>query len=106
LAENIPARGYRPGRTRFNPESGRRSLAAYGAEAVGIVQSPVATCRLQGVDPRACLEDVLQRVSVHPSSRVQEPAPKRWKDLFAGDPMKSDLGTGVQRRASDPPNGT
>ena len=77
-----------------------------GAEAVGIVQSPVATCRLQGVDPRACLEDVLRRVSVHPSSRVQEPAPRLWKDLFAGDPMKSDLGTGVECRASDPPNGT
>ena len=28
-----------------------------GAEAVGTVQSPVATCRLQGVDPRACPED-------------------------------------------------
>ena len=28
-----------------------------GAEAVGIVQSPVATCRLQGVDPRSYLED-------------------------------------------------
>ena len=39
-----------------------------GAETVGIVQSPDAT-RLQGVDPRAYLEDVLQRVSVHPSSR-------------------------------------
>ncbi|MDE0305253.1 MAG: transposase, partial [Albidovulum sp.] len=77
-----------------------------GAEAVGIVQSPVATCRLQGVDPRAYLEDVLQRVSVHPSSRVQELTPRLWKDLFAGDPMKSDLGTGVECRASDPPNGT
>ena len=28
-----------------------------GAEAVGTVQSPVATCRLRGVDPRAYLED-------------------------------------------------
>ena len=74
-----------------------------GAVAVGIVQSPVATCRLQGVDPRACLEDVLRRVSVHPSSRVGEPAPRRWKDLFAGDPVESDLGTGVEYRASDPP---
>ena len=74
-----------------------------GAEAVGIVQSPVATCRRQGVDPRACLEDVLRRVSVHPSLRVEEPAPRLWKDPFAGDPMKSDLGTGVERLASDPP---
>ena len=52
---------------------------------------------------RAYLEDVLQRVSVHPSSRVEEPAPRRWKDLFAGDPMVSNLGTGVECRASDLP---
>ncbi|MDE0306335.1 MAG: hypothetical protein OXI87_15875 [Albidovulum sp.] len=79
------------------------SRTEVGAKAVGIVQSPVATSRLRGVDPRACLEDLLQRVSVHPSSRVHEPAPRRWKDLFAGDPMKSDLGTGIECRASDPP---
>ena len=30
-----------------------------------------------------------------PSSRVEEPAPKRWKNLFADDPAASDLGTGV-----------
>ena len=74
-----------------------------GAEAVRIVQSPVATCRLQGVDPRACLEDVHQRDSVHPSSRVQKPARRGWKDLFAGDPMTSDFGSGVECRASDLP---
>ena len=72
-----------------------------GAEAVGIVQSLIATCRRLGVDPRAYLEDVLQRVSVHLSPRLEEPAPRRWKDLFAGDPIKSDLGTGVDCRASD-----
>ena len=72
-----------------------------GAEAVGTVQSLIATCRLQGVDPRAYLEDVLQRVSVHPSRRVEDLTPRRWKDLFADDPMASDLGTGVQCRASD-----
>ena len=74
-----------------------------GAEAVGTVQSLIATCRLQGVDPRAYLEDVLQRISVHPSSRVEELTPRRWKDLFADDPMTSDLGTGVRCRASELP---
>ena len=38
-----------------------------GAETVGIVQSPIATCRLQGVDPRSCLEDVLRRDSARAS---------------------------------------
>ncbi|MDE0305026.1 MAG: hypothetical protein OXI87_09105 [Albidovulum sp.] len=43
------------------------------------------------------------RVSIHPSSHVAEPSPRRWKDLFAGDPMASDLGIGVECRASDLP---
>ena len=78
--------------------------AEVGAEAVGIAQSPVATCRLQGIDPRAYLEDALRRVSVHPSSRVAELTPRRWKDLFADNPMKSDLGTGVECCAADLPH--
>ena len=44
-----------------------------------------------------------RRISVHPSSRVEEPVPRLWKDLFAANPMNSDLGTGVPCRASDLP---
>ena len=41
-----------------------------GAECVGIFQSLISTCRLQGVDPYTYLVDVLQRVEDHPASDV------------------------------------
>jgi transposase len=62
-----------------------------GAKHAGIVQSLVATCRLQGVDPYTYLVDVLQRVGQHPAARVAELTPRRWKELFADDPLRSDL---------------
>lgn len=62
-----------------------------GAELVGIAQSLLTTCRLQGVDPFTYLVDVLQRISTHPQSRVDELTPRRWKELFAGDPLRSNL---------------
>ncbi len=37
-----------------------------GAEHLGIVQSLLSTCRLQGIDPYDYLVDVLQRVATHP----------------------------------------
>lgn len=62
-----------------------------GAEKVGIMQSLLTTCRLQGVDPYRYLVDVLQRVALHPDSRVDELTPRRWKSLFADQPLRSDL---------------
>lgn len=62
-----------------------------GAEHVGIIQSLITTCRMQDINPYHYLVDVLQRVSVHPASQVNELTPRRWKDLFANDPMRSDL---------------
>lgn len=62
-----------------------------GAEKVGIVQSLLTTCRLQGVDPYRYLVDVLQRIAIHPDSRIDELTPRRWKALFANEPLRSDL---------------
>lgn len=62
-----------------------------GAEHVGIIQSLLSTCRLHNVNPYDYLVDVLQRVSEHPASRIEELTPRRWKDLFADNPMRSDL---------------
>ena len=62
-----------------------------GARYTGIVQSLIATCRLQGIDPYTYLVDVLQRVGQHPASRVEELTPRRWKALFADKPLRSDL---------------
>jgi transposase len=60
-----------------------------GAECVGIFQSLIATCRLQGIDPYTYLVDVLQRVDDHPASDVAALTPRLWKDRFADDPRRS-----------------
>lgn len=62
-----------------------------GAEQVGIIQSLIITCRMHDINPYHYLVDVLQRVSLHPASQVNELTPRRWKDIFAGNPMRSDL---------------
>ena len=67
-----------------------------GAKHVGIVQSLIVTCRLHGIDIYTYLVDVLQRVGQHPASRVAELTPRRWKKLFAADPLRSPLTTIVE----------
>ena len=66
-----------------------------GAKHVGIVQSLIATCRLQGIDPYTYLVDVLQRVGQHPAARVAELTPRQWKQHFANNPLRSDLDRAV-----------
>jgi len=62
-----------------------------GAQRVGIIQSLLVTCKLQGVDPYTYLVDVLQRVAQHPANRVIELTPRVWKNKFADNPLRSDL---------------
>ena len=62
-----------------------------GAEHLGILQSLMVTCRLQGINPYHYLVDVLQRVSLHPNSKVGELIPKEWKIKFESSPMISAL---------------
>ena len=62
-----------------------------GAAHTGIMNAMLATCRMQGVDPRVWLTDVLLRIDSHPASRVDELTPRRWKELFAHDSMTSDV---------------
>lgn len=62
-----------------------------GARHVGIVQSLLASCRLQGVDPYVYLVDVLQRIDTHPAFDVHLLTPRLWKPLFAVNPLRSDL---------------
>lgn len=60
-----------------------------GAKYVGIVQSLLGTCRLQGVDPYTYLVDVLQRIESHPASEVHLLTPRLWKEHFASSPLRS-----------------
>ena len=62
-----------------------------GAKHVAIVQSLLVTCKLHDIDPYDYLVDVLQRVAQHPASKVHELTPRRWKELFATNPLRSDL---------------
>lgn len=62
-----------------------------GARQVGIIPSVLASCRLHGVDPYVYLVDVLQRVDTHPAFEVQLLTPRRWKQHFAENPLRSDL---------------
>jgi len=62
-----------------------------GAQYVGVFQSLIATCRLQGIDPYTYLVDVLQRVEHHPANNVAALTPRLWKERFADDPMRSDV---------------
>jgi transposase len=64
-----------------------------GAEHVGIMQSLIVTCRFHGIDPYTYLVDVLQRVGVHPASKVAELTPRLWKLHFAANPLRSALHT-------------
>ena len=62
-----------------------------GAEAAGIVQSLLVTCKLQGINPYEYLIDVLQRIDQHPASKVHELTPRQWKVHFADSPLRSPL---------------
>ncbi len=62
-----------------------------GAEQLGILQSLLVTCRLQEINPYHYLVDVLQRVSMHPASKVGELTPRIWKEKFQEKFITSDL---------------
>ncbi len=74
---------------------GRRSWlfcwTELGARQVGIIQSLLVTCKLQGINPYTYLVDVLQRISQHPASKAIELTPRVWKEKFADSVLKSDL---------------
>lgn len=69
-----------------------------GAHQLGILQSLIATCRLQGIDPYTYLVDVLQRVHSHPARRVEELTPRLWKERFANSPLPSLMEMVLERR--------
>lgn len=62
-----------------------------GARYVGIIQSILQSCRLQGVSPYTYLVDVLQRIDSHPAIDVHLLTPRLWKENFAHNPLRSDL---------------
>jgi transposase len=57
-----------------------------GGKTAATLMSLCTTCKGLGVDPFAYLRDVLDRVSTHPNSRIEELLPDRWKPAESPDP--------------------
>lgn len=62
---------------------GRRNWTFCGSDAGGrraaVMYTLIETCKLNGVDSRAWLADVLARIATHPMSRIGELMPWSWK---------------------------
>ncbi len=65
--------------------TGRKNFLFVGTPEAGqnlaILQSIIATCKLQNVNPRPYLEDVLVRIQTHPAARIDELLPANWTRL-------------------------
>jgi hypothetical protein len=60
----------------------RRPRSSYVAAAMtraAAIYTLIETCRMNGVDPRAWLADVLRRLPGHPASRIADLLPWNWK---------------------------
>ena len=51
-----------------------------GGERTAAMYSPTATAKLNDVDPRAWLADVLARIGDHPALRLHELLPWHWRE--------------------------
>lgn len=62
---------------------GRRNWTFCGSDSGGhraaVFYTLIETCRLNGVDPRAWLADVLARIADHPAHRITELLPWNWQ---------------------------
>jgi transposase len=62
---------------------GRRNWTFCGSDAGGeraaVIYTLIETAKLNDVDPRAWLADVLARIADHPASRIEELLPWRWQ---------------------------
>jgi transposase len=52
-----------------------------GGRTAAVLMSLCTTCKVLGIDPQAYLRDVLDRISTHPASRIEELLPDRWQAL-------------------------
>jgi transposase len=62
---------------------GRRNWTFAGSDSGGrraaTMYALIETCKLNGVDARAWLADVLARIADHPANRIAELLPWNWK---------------------------
>ena len=64
---------------------GRRNWTFAGSQRVAdraaVMLTMITTCRLNDVDPKALLADVLARIADLPTSRLHELLPWEWSSL-------------------------
>jgi hypothetical protein len=64
---------------------GRKNWLFIGSEAAAhrtmVLLTLVQTCKAHQVDPFTYLRDIIDRVNIHPMSRIDELTPRRWKEL-------------------------
>jgi len=64
---------------------GRKNWLFTGSDSGGnnlaIILSIITTCRVNNIDVRKYLDDVLRRVNTHPNHRLEELLPDRWAAL-------------------------
>ena len=70
----VPASGLQRNPFAGSDVGGHRAAALY---------TLIETCKLNEVDPRAWLADVLARLPEHPAKRLEELLPWNWKALRA-----------------------
>jgi hypothetical protein len=56
-----------------------------GGKTAAVLMSLCMTCKAWDIDPFAYLRDVLDRVSTHPMSRIEDLLPDRWKPAQSPD---------------------
>jgi len=63
---------------------GRKNWLNFGSEAAAhramVLLTLVQTCKAHQVDPFQYLRDIIERVSTHPMSRIDELTPRRWNE--------------------------
>ncbi|AAB92454.1 putative transposase number 3 for insertion sequence NGRIS-16a [Sinorhizobium fredii NGR234] len=58
-----------------------------GADRAAVMLTVITTCRLNDIDPKAWLADVLARIADHPVTRLYELLPWEWKRASAATVM-------------------
>ncbi len=56
-------------------------VADTGGERAAVMMSFMATCSEHGIDPFTYLRDVIERISAHPMSRLEELLPDKWLEI-------------------------
>jgi transposase len=63
----------------------------HAGENLAVLQTLVATCVANEVDPQKYLTDVLIRIQTHPQSRLDDLLPNNWKPPDSGIAMESPI---------------